>query len=253
MRCRFCNERLAPHDLWCVKCGKRTEVLNRDLSATKSLNESWKKFKPLKGQNLPVGIVATLTGIIPLIILIWVLNYAFPFMAKLGQMSMHIIVWTFFIPVLVVPFREVCRSDGYTLTTKAYMSSFKAYGQYLVFSFISVVFYVTIFFVCKGDPILNLVWLVLVLYWVAIALPVPVLMQRYQINAWEGIRISYKRAGDVRWNIFLMVIILFITNVLAAAALVIMLAVTIPFTWFAIRDYVDKLIEFEVFESKVGK
>jgi hypothetical protein len=72
-------------------------------------------------------------------------------------------------------------------------------------------------------------------------------MERYQINSLKALALSYRRAGDVRWNLFLLVVILFVINILALLFLFIGLIITLPYTWYAIRDYVDKMIEFEVF------
>ena len=248
MRCQHCNEKIAGHDLWCVKCGKQTSLISNELSAIKNLNRSWKSYKEFKGRNFPVGIWASLLGILPLYILIWLLNYALPAMKLLPHLALHTAVWTLFLPVLFVPFQAVCKSDGYKIDVKTYFNSFRFYFRYMAITFLAVLFYLIIFFICQGDPILNLVWLVLVLYWIAIVLPVPVLMERYGINPLKAIKLSYKNAGDVRWNIFLMALVLFVAYVLATLLLFIGLAVVVPFTWFAVRDYVDKLIENEVFE-----
>jgi hypothetical protein len=250
MRCTYCNEKLASHDLWCINCGRRTEVLSNSLAATKSLNESWKKYKSFKGQNLPVGIWSVLLGILPLILIIWFLYYGLPELPTWQTMLIRNIVWLFFTPVLLVPFRAVCRKADYQITVKEYFASFASYPQYLMLTLLSVIYYLIIYYVCKGDPILRLVWLVLVFYWIAILFPVPILMERYKKNAFSALTISYKKAGDLRWNMFLALIILFIANVLAGIIFLIGLTVILPFTWFAVRDYVDKMIEYEVFDVK---
>jgi len=251
MRCPHCNEKNANHDLWCSKCGKHTTLISNELSANKSMNESWKNYKPFRGRNFPVGIWTSLTGIIPLIIMIWLLNFALPAMGLWKFLALHVTVWTLLVPVLLVPFNAVCKIDNYKIDVKDFFSSFSSYFRYFLLTFISVLFYVIIFFVCQGDPILNLVWLVLVLYWIAIVLPVPVIMERFKVNPFKSLKLSYKYAGDLRWNIFLMVLILFVANLLATLLLVVGLAVIVPFSWFAIRDYVDKMIENEVFDIKV--
>ena len=250
MRCPHCNEKTANHDLWCVKCGKQTELVSKDLSANKSLNESWAKYKTVRGRNMPVGIISALTGMIPMFLLIWLLNYVIIELSKWQLMILSNIVWLFFIPIMLVPFQAVCKKDNYEIDMRDFFASFKSYFKYLIFSLSSILFYLAIFYICKGDPILNLVWLVLVIYWIAIILPVPVLMERYKLNAFNAIKMSYKHAGDVRWNIFLMVIILAVANILATLFFVVGLAIAVPFTWFAVRDYVDKLIDYEVFEIR---
>ncbi|MFB3844926.1 MAG: hypothetical protein ACE14O_04140 [Candidatus Cloacimonadaceae bacterium] len=250
MRCSHCNEKLAVHDLWCAKCGRRTEVYSKDLSAVKSLKETWNKYKPIMGQNFPVGIWAALTGILPLIAMIIIFNYFFPSIPKWYALLIRNVVFLFFLPVLFVPFHAACAQDDNKIKVKDFFHSFTHYDNYWIFSLISVLYYLVIYFVCKGDPILNLVWLVLVMYWVAIVIPVPILMERYRLNAWQAIKLAYKKAGDVRWHIFALGLILMLINLLAAVCLVIGLCVTVPFTWFAIRDYTDKLIEYELFYEK---
>ncbi len=251
MRCSRCNEKLAVHDLWCIKCGKNTEVLKNELSATKSLNKTWQNYKPLKGVNMPVGIWATMTGALPLFLILWITNFALTALPVWQLVLIRNLVWIFFLPILLVPFHAVCYKDGYTLNVSDFFSSFKFYPQYLILSLISIVYYLAIHYICIGDPILRLVWLVLVIYWITIVLPVPVLMERYGLNAWKAIKLSYKSAGDVRWNIFLMSLILLVANLLATLMFIVCLAVILPYSWFAIRDYVDTMIEYEVFDTKV--
>jgi len=251
MRCPHCNEKIASHDLWCIKCCRRTNIISKDLSALNSLKVSWVKYKKVKGSNLPVGILASLTGIIPLLVILWILNYTLPVVPKWQFMAISSIVWLFFLPVIIVPLSAVCKKDNYHLDVKDFFSSFTRYMKYFSLMLITVIYYIIIFYVCTGDPILNLVWLVLILYWISIIIPVPIIMERFKCNAFKAIALSYKHAGDLRWNIFLMGIVLTLANVLAAVLLVVGLSITIPFSWFAIRDYVDKMIEYEIFADKV--
>lgn len=247
MRCSHCNEKTAPHDIWCVKCGKPTPIARTELSAIKSIKTTWSEYTKVKGQNFPVGIIAVLTGVLPLAGLIWLLHYISPALPKWQWMLYYNLLMLFFLPLLFVPFNAVCRKDSYQVSVGDYFRSYTAYPRYLFFSFIAVLYYLVIFFICKGDPILNLVWLVLALYFPAIAVPLPVIMERYGHHAWKALRLSFRIAGDVRWNKFLLLLILLCINALALVCFVVGLAVTIPFTWMAIRDYTDKLIEFEVF------
>jgi hypothetical protein len=240
MRCPHCNEKTAVHDIWCNKCNKQTDVLSNELSAIKSLRATWKNYTAIKGHNYPVGILTALTGWIPAIAIIWLLNFAFPELPKWQSILISNLVWLFFVPVLLLPFAMVSKKDDYVFSIKDLFASCGAYSKYLLFSLASVIFYLILFFVCKGDPILNLVWLVLVVYWLAIVFPVPILMERLKINTFTAIRLAYIKAGDVRWNIFRMIIVLLVG-----------LVITLPFTWMAIRDYTDKLIEYEVFSDQV--
>jgi len=248
MKCQYCNGKLAIHDLWCVNCGKRTDVISKDLSAISSLKLSWAKYKSVKGKNLPVGILSVLIGILPIYFLLWAFNFTTPDLPVWQVLMIRNIAWLLIIPMTLVQFTQICKRDDYILSVKDYLAAFNTYFKYILFILVSVVYYLVIHFICQGDPILNLVWLVLVVYWITVILPCPILMERFKINVFKAIRLSYKDAGDIRWNLFLMIILLFSLNFIATVLFIIGLAITLPFSWFAIRDYVDKLIDYEVFQ-----
>lgn len=250
MRCPHCNEKTAPHDIWCIKCGKQTDVIANDLSAVKSLKSSWKQYSAIKGNNFPIGIIAALTGVLPTLILIWLQNFGLSSLPPWQALLISNLTWLLFLPVLLLPFSMVAKKDVTVFSLADFWRAFSSYPRYLGLSLITVLFYLIIHFVCQGDPILNLVWLVLVLYWIAIILPIPVLMERMQSNPYAMLKKVYLTAGDLRWNIFLLGFILFIVNLLAAAFLLVGLIITLPFSWIAIRNYTDKLIDFEVFDAE---
>ena len=113
MRCPHCSEKVAIHDLWCIKCGKHTDLVSKDLSAVKSFKESWERYKTVRGRNMPVGIIAALTGFIPMYLIIWLMNYVLVDLPKWQHMLLSNVVWLVFLPVLLVPFQAVCRKDTY--------------------------------------------------------------------------------------------------------------------------------------------
>jgi hypothetical protein len=224
-----------------------SEVLSKDLSALNSLKNTWIKYKSELSKNIPLGFYGAITGVLPLLICLLSTMFLLSENSLLISTVLPISIFIMISPVLLVPFRAVCKSTNYHIDTIEIKNSLKAYGNYLILNLLTTIYYIVIYLLCKGDPILNLVWLVLALYWIAITVPIPVLMERYQINSLKALALSYRRAGDVRWNLFLLVVILFVINILALLFLFIGLIITLPYTWYAIRDYVDKMIEFEVF------
>jgi len=248
MKCKYCEAKTAIHDLWCVKCGKPTGVIKNELSAMASLKATWNSYTPYKGANAPVGILATLIGIIPLL-----LTYIFAHLILTGfpewqSVLMTAGLWVFILPLALIPLDTVSRKADYRITVGDFFSSFRKYPLYWFFSLLISLFYVAIYFICKGDAILNLVWLVLVQYWVVIIMPVPIIMAQLGLSPLQAIARAYRKCGDVRWNIYLLLIVLTIVNALACLFLLVGLIITVPFTWFAIRDYTTKLIEYEIFD-----
>ncbi len=251
MRCRYCKEKLALHDIWCVSCGRQTELVKKDLSAWNSLLKTWQNYKKSIGHNFPVGIVYIVFGVIPLVLIIWLVQYGLAEISDPLKLLLRNTLVIIFLPLLISPLKNVCHKESYDFSIKQLWFSFQSYLRYLWFSFIVLAFYVIIYYICKGDPILNLVWLVLIQYWIVIIIPVPVLMERFKIGPLKSLYLSYKYGHDIRWNIYLLAIILTVINALAFVLGLICLAITIPFSLYAIRDFADKMIEYEVY-SRAG-
>lgn len=264
MRCKHCDTRLAPHDLWCVNCGKQTEIVNNDLSAWASLKRTWKHYWPLKSANVPAAAMVVLLGVFPLAVLLVLLrSFGMLDLAEVKTVGtlllrqlMIVAGVTIFLPVFFTPFNPVCATTGYQFSWKTAVSSLRKYIKYLWLALFGALYYAVIYLICFGlpsfgsDPILRLVWLVLVNYFLAIVLPVPVLMERLQINFFQACKVSYRNFHVVRWQLYLLVLVLAVLNSLALVLLIIPLLVTIPFSWFAIRDYTDRLLEYELIRPR---
>lgn len=260
MRCKHCDAKLAAHDIWCVNCGRQTQIVNKDLSACSSLKRTWEKYKSVKGGNVPAAATVLILGLLPVAVLLIALHsFGYLDLVNLktaGALIVHLLAIGLgvcvFIPVFMIPFKPVCADPAYSLKWKDVLTAFRSYPRYLALAAACVVYYILIYLICFGlpnfgsDPILRLVWIVLLNYFAAIALPVPVLMERLNVNALKALKISYKNMHAVRWQIFLLALILAVLNALALLILIVPLLVTVPFTWYAIRDYTDRLLEFEL-------
>ncbi len=260
MRCNHCDARLAAHDFWCANCGRQTQVINEDLSAWASLKNTAKKYGPLKGLNIPSAAFAIITGVVPIIVLLIILN-AFGHLdlsqvQGTGTLILNLFLIavgvSIFIPFLLIPFKPICDESGHTLPMKNLLAKLKYYPRYLVLALISALYFLIIYLICFGlpkfssDPILRLVWIVLANYYLAIFLPVPVLMERLKLNPWRASKTSYKSFLVVRWQLYLLALILLLANILAAGLALLLLVITLPLSWFAIRDYIDLLLEYEI-------
>jgi hypothetical protein len=157
-----------------------------------------------------------------------------------------------FLPFTLIGFKAVSTLDGYQAGKPGLFMALKAYPKYLVFSIINCAYFVVIYLICFGfpgfgsDPILRLVWIVLVNYWIALILPVPILMEDRNLSFMAAFKLARRHFGVVRWNIYLMVLVLAMLNILATLVLLVPLAITIPFSWYAVRDYTRTLLEYEL-------
>ncbi len=260
MRCKHCDARLAPHDFWCANCGKQTQVINKDLSAWASLTKTWQKYLPHKGVNIPAAAFAIIAGVVPILLLLFLLNASGHLNLSqdqaTGDLLLNLLLMaaaiTVFLPMLLLPYKEVCAASGHSLVFKNLLHSLRQYPRYLFLSVISVLFFVIVYLICFGlpnfssDPILRLVWIVLVNYFLALFLPVPVLMERLEASPWKAFKISYKNFHVVRWQLYLLALVLILINLAATTLAMVLLLFTLPLSWFAVRDYTDLLLHYEI-------
>lgn len=260
MRCKHCNARLAAHDIWCVECGRQSSVPRQELSALNSLKSSWADFVEKKSHAVPIASVSIILGFLPLAFLTWLFRSYIELPSVTGlQVIVSLLIkavsYSIFMPFLMLPMTIL--HNGRDLgKLKSLFAAMKEYPKYLALSLVINFVFVAFYIICFGlpkfgsDPILRLVWLVLINYWSTIFIPAAVLVNYTSSSPISAIKQSYKHFHDVRWNIYLMILILTLINALAAVLALIGLVITIPFTWFALRAYVRKLVDFELLEYR---
>jgi len=238
-----------------------TEVPNQALSAIKSLKETWMKCQKFHSINARTAGFSIFLGLIPIAVLIWLFNSIvtlsndaiLPYLVNLAIRAIGIAI---FLPFLLIPFRLTTSRDNYLLNFQGIREAIKTYPKFLWFSFVCSFYYALIYAICFGlpglasDPILRLVWIVLLNYWIAIVLPVPILAMVQETSILKAIKLSYKHFHDLRWNIYLLALVLFAINALALILGVLGLLITLPLSWFAIRDYTFRLMDHNLLEYR---
>ncbi len=264
MRCKYCNARLASHDLWCVDCGRQSPAVKNELSALNSLAATYKEQKKVFSSSVPGFAFAVILGLIPICVILNLFHSIISLDNNTitGTFINHLvkaIAFSVFVPFILISFKPVCKHDKYQLSLSEMFSALREYPRYFIFSLINALFFALIHLICYGvpgfssHPILRLVWLVLVNYWLAIAIPALVLMEELPASAWSAIKKSYRHFHDVRWNIYLMVLVLGVLNLIALLLFfllfvpsVLMLSLSV----FALRDYIRRLVDFELLEYR---
>jgi hypothetical protein len=260
MRCKKCNAQLAKHDLWCMQCGTQSPVVKTDLSAMKSLKKTREGLRGKIAEMVPAIGFSIILGVIPVAVLIFIFHsYVHPEggLQLLLNLALKGLVFSIFVPFILLPFSVISKDESSPLELKALLSRLKKYPQYFVFCLFSAFFFVAIYIICFGfpgfasDPMLRLVWLVLVNYWAAIAIPALVIMERKSLNPIKAIGKSYRHFHDVRWNIYLLLLVLGVMNLLAFALALFPMLFTLALSYYAIRDYTILLEEYELLEYRL--
>jgi hypothetical protein len=268
--------------MWCVKCGRQSPVVVTELAATRSMKETRQEYKATNNAFASSGRFSVILGVIPIILLIQLLPSIMSFdtnsaIGLLGHLFTKAMAISLFFPFLLVGFHTVCNQIPNDSANHKSADILSAYPRYLLMSLVSSLYYIIIYLICYGlpqfgsDPILRLVWIVLMQYWIVLLLPVPVLMEEHGYGFYRSLRLSYRHFHVVRWNLYLMLLILVIINgipfgismyvlskaLVASGALkfllffptllfLIPLAFTLPYSWMAVRNYTNRLMEYEL-------
>jgi len=262
MRCKKCNAKLAAHDIWCAKCGFQSPVIKTELASMKSLKETREKLVGKISSLVPAMGFSILLGVIPIAVLIFITtqyidNEVSRSLILIQNLMTKSVIISLFLPFIFIPFACISHKQDYQLSIAEVIKGLKLYPRYYQFSIINAVIISILYLICFGfpgfasDPILRLVYIVLINYWIAIALPAPVLMERHQLSPLKALQKSYRHFGDLRWNIYLLALVLGMLNLLAFTLIIFPMLFTLPLAFYAIRDYVIKLEEYELLDYRI--
>jgi hypothetical protein len=237
--CIKCYKELEPNQLFCQECGEPTQVLVEELSAKRNWQETWGDFKNRKGENYPFAIFYVFALLLPLfLVTTFLLDSYF-----LTNMFLLIYLPLLFIP-LAIPIMEERRA----VTIRSYFGNLKHYPRLFLFVLINLVYFFLLKVITTSvDPILNIVRLIMVLYWLAIVVPYPHLLLRKDVNPFKGLKLVYIAGKETRWQQFFICVYLFFVNLLGLAMLGIGLLVTIPYSFAVIEKYYLQMAKLDLF------
>jgi hypothetical protein len=245
---RPCNNKLKEHQIFCDKCGESSGALSNDLSAKQNWKQVWPSFKEVKASYYSFAI--------------FMIIFVFSFIGLsvvLGSRYFwyNNLVLLLIVPFALLPFSFESNFLSEPFTIRRFFSHAQHYPKYFLFVLINIIWFIFLKILCTGaflniatDPILHEVRLILVLYWIAIVLPVPILMVRRKMNPIKAIIVAYKAGRETRWQQFFVVFFLFLANLVGLALAGLGLMVTIPFSYVMIERYYLRMEEYELFETE---
>lgn len=247
----LCGHELEETAIFCPVCGEPTAALKTGLSAYQNLKESWNTFMAVKGKFLGFAVFMIL---VPLLI-----NIAGFLLVKDSYLQTNLFL-LFSLPLLLIPFSLPGPYSGNPMSIKSYLRHLAYYPNYLFFIFLSILYFFVLKVVCTGfllnlatDPILNLVRLILIIYWLVIISPAPLLMARKKINPVQAVITCYQAGDQTRWQQFYLLLCLLLINILGAALAGLGLLVTLPFTYFTLEKYFLSMKDYKLFDIKAGR
>jgi len=252
---RKCNNTLPDKAIFCDKCGTATEALSADLSAKKNWQSMRKEFHDLRGHFYKFNIFFLIAIFFPLGAVIY-------FQADLAQfmgMDQHLffnLTLLILAPLTLIPFAFDEADFVQSFTVKNYFSKLKYYPQFFLFTLINILYFLLLKILGTGyligvtvDPILHPARFILVLYWITIMFPAPLVMIRQQVNPFVAIKMCYIASAETRWQQFFTTCQVAFANILGALILGLGLLRSISFSYLLIERYYKKIDEYKLFEK----
>ena len=223
-----------------------TGVGKNELSAKKVFSSVYNEYK-VEGKKI------TGQGILLAILSIIILGIIFLITAQMYFVNNLVIL--FLLPFLLIPFAADWNEKRVDLSIKNYLKQLRAYPKLWIFVLINILYYFFLKVICTGylltvatDPILHPVRLILVIYWLAIILPVPYLILKVGLSPFKAILVSYKAGSETRWQHFYLIIFILLMNAVAIIPIGIGLIFTLPLSYKIIHQYSKNMAEFKLFD-----
>ena len=242
-----CGNELSEHTIFCDVCGKPTNALSTGLSAKKGRIESWEEFKKVRAKSYPFGIFMVLV-FLPI----------FAAFLKFGNSNYFIsnLILLFVVPFLLIPFGFEQGFASRPFTIGEYFKNLKHYPKMWFLVLLNIIFFFVLKVLCTGfllgvatDPILHIVRFILVLHWITIMLPAPLVAIRKKINPIKALILCYKASTETRWQQFYIVLVIFFGNLLALMLAVFGMLATVPYAYVLTERYYEQMDEYVLFNE----
>lgn len=214
MICKKCKAKCEENDIYCPACGHPTGIVKGQLSAIKFFFSEYSQNRQNFSRHIGYSFLVLLLGILPVSITIW-FSYNTNFIeSSLLRYFISNLAFLIFIPLILIPFSNKKQFAQDSNKPADFFSDLKSYGKYFVLTLIGILYLMFFKFICQGDAILNLVRLVMVIYGVAIILPVPYLLEDKEMKLIPAVKKAYHFAKHtVRWQYFFLSSLLFLLNI----------------------------------------
>ena len=248
MRCRHCNAQIKNSDLYCPKCRKKTQSIKENFLIWNTFKESYQEEISEKNYNFKFNLF--FAGVIFIFILLLGFHYfSFDYSSDWTRYLVENAIFLVFVPILLVPFgiQNVIMEIGYGKDLNGYI--LKILPKYFVFVLVNILIFSLFKFICIGDPVLRLIRVILVLWWLAVLVPMPVMLNKYSLNLYKLFKLSLKGFEDLRWQMFFAYIIILIINILMIIPLFLGYLRYGSLPYHAINKYVEKVDENEILDD----
>lgn len=250
---RKCNNELSEKDIFCDVCGQATVALKTGLNAKVNFNEIRQEAKTVRSNYYKFNLFILIGIILPIAAVI-VFQKSLAEFFGIDLYLFQNLSMLFLVPFILIPFSFEAGFSKAAFTVKNYFVGLKHYPTFFLFTAISILFFFVLKILCTGyligvtvDPILHPVRFVLVIYWIIIMFPAPLVIIRKEVNAFKAVKMCYVASAETRWQQLFTVSYVVGVNILGTLALGLGLLHTISLSYMIIEGYFARLDEYDLF------
>ena len=246
MVCKSCKKKLSTIDIYCLSCGVPTEGYREQFRLKKIIGLAKEGCSLDKTNNIFYVISVALV----MIAFVYIVENNFISESYwVNYISMNLFM-VLFVPLLMLTFGAGRRElEAGSLETGFIFAFKKYYMKLVIFVFLVVFYFFILRVICQGDPILNLVRLILVCWGIAIVFPVPFLIFSRDESVFCSIKKAYIAGKYLRWHQFSLSFVLAGMLLLSVLLVLVPLPYSMRFTGHLLRVWYNKQDEFQLYDK----
>ncbi len=238
-----CGAILSDRMIFCPRCGKETDALRGPLSVGEHLTTIISVMKSISFSSYLIALLVVIAVGSSIIIGMKLLDYWAGNLLYLCSIPLGFTLLSY------IKKREQNPSERFSTVFR------QEYFRLMIFVSINLVYFLLLKILCTGfllgvatDPLLHIVRLILVIYWMVIISPVPFLISMGKRNVPGLIYASYHAGYETRWQQFYLLVGLGIFNVIGLFTVGLGVIVSILVSYFIYAGYIKKMIEFDLYK-----
>ncbi len=248
MRCKHCNAQIKNSDLYCPKCRKKTQSIKENFLIWNALKDTFLEERENENYNFKFNLF--FAGVIFIFLTLLGFHYfSFSYSNDWIRYFAENAIFLVLVPILLLPFgiQNIIMEIGYGKELNAYI--FKIFPKYILFVLINIAIFALIKFLCIGDPVLRLVRVILVLWWLAVLLPMPVMINKYNLNLYKLFKLSLRAFEDLRWQMFFGYIFILMSHIAMILPIFLGYLRFSNVIYMAMNKYLEKVDENEILDE----
>ena len=237
MFCKNCKAKLTSIDIYCKGCGRPTESFKSQFKVFDVLRLASKQVSDATFSNNIYNIVVTLA----IIWVVFIFSFNFLSLSYWTSYFLFNLAMVLLCPLLMIPLASVVEKEK--------KLQFNFYPKLLLLTFFVAFYFFILRIVCQGDPILNLVRLVMVLWGLAIAFPLFFLIFKRSEGFMVLLAKAYIAGKYLRWHQFCLCVILGLRLLASVILIFIPFSRSMNFTANVMYIWYQKQEEFELYDK----